>query len=69
MLRDRSNFYIMAGTSGATFIGLLLVVVTLGSRWSTSRARAGVDAFLTLTLVHFSPTSRSLREPWRAPSR
>lgn len=53
MLRDWSNFYIMAGTSGATFIGLLFVVVTLGTGWSTSRARAGVDAFLTPTLVHF----------------
>jgi len=53
MLRDWNNFYIMAGTSGATFIGLLFVVVTLGPAGSTSRGKAGVDAFLTPTLVHF----------------
>jgi hypothetical protein len=57
----------MAGTSGATFIGLLFVVVTLGTGWSTSRARAGVDAFLTPTLVHFFGVlliSMTLLVPW-----
>lgn len=53
MLRDWDNFYIMAATAGATFIGLLFVVVTLGASWSSAPARLGVDAFLTPTLVHF----------------
>ena len=53
MLRDWANFYIMAGSAGATFIGLLFVVVTLGSGWSTPQGRQGVNAFLNPTLVHF----------------
>jgi hypothetical protein len=54
MFRDWSNFFIMAGTAGATLIGLLFVVVTLGASWSSSPGRLGLDAFLTPTLVHFS---------------
>jgi hypothetical protein len=67
MLRNWDNFYIMAGTSGATLIGLLFVVVTLGAGWSTSRGKAGVDAFLTPTLVHFSGVlflAMALLVPW-----
>ena len=53
MLRDRENFYIMAGTSGATLIGWLFVVVTPGANWTTSPGKLGLDAFITPTLVHF----------------
>jgi hypothetical protein len=49
------NFYIMAGTSAATLIGLMFVVLTLGTHIPipTSRAAKGVSAFVTPTLVHF----------------
>lgn len=59
MLRDWADCYIMAGSAGATFIGLLFVVVTLGTGWSTPQGRAGVDAFLNPTLTAASRTTHS----------
>ena len=53
MLHDWDNFYIMAGTSGATLIGLLFVIITLSTRLSPSGIAQGASAFLTPTLVHF----------------
>ena len=53
MLHGWDNFYIMAGTAGATLIGLLFVIVTVGTRLSVSRVTHGVRAFLTPTLVYF----------------
>jgi hypothetical protein len=53
MLHDWDNFYITTGAAGASLIGLLFVVVTLGAQFSSSDARVGVRAFLTPTLVHF----------------
>jgi hypothetical protein len=53
MLHGWDNFYIMAGTAGATLIGLLFVIITLGTHLSPSRVAHGVRAFLTPTLVHF----------------
>jgi hypothetical protein len=53
MLHSWDNFYIMAGTAGATLIGLLFVIVTLSTHLSPSRVAHGVHAFLTPTLVHF----------------
>ena len=53
MLHGWDNFYITAATAGATLIGLLFVVVTLGTGISTSSAVHGVRAFVTPTLAHF----------------
>lgn len=53
MLHGWDNFYIMAGTAGATLIGLLFVIITLSTHLSPSRVERGVRAFLTPTLVHF----------------
>jgi hypothetical protein len=53
MLHGWDNFYIMVGTAGATLIGLLFVIVTVGTRLSVSRVTHGVRAFLTPTLVYF----------------
>ena len=53
MLHGWDNFYIMAGTAGATLIGLLFVIITLGTRLSSSSVAQGARAFLTPTLVHF----------------
>ena len=53
MLHSWDNFYITAATAGATLIGLLFVVVTLGTGISTSSAVHGVRAFVTPTLAHF----------------
>ena len=37
MLQGWDNFFIMAGTAGATLIGLLFVAITLGADLSTPR--------------------------------
>lgn len=67
MLHGWDNFYILAGTAGATFVGLLFVIVTLGSGWSSSRGRNGVSAFVTPTLVHFCGVlflAMAILAPW-----
>jgi hypothetical protein len=53
MLYGRDNFYIMAGTAGATLTGLLFVIITLSTHLSSSGIAHGARAFLTPTLVHF----------------
>jgi hypothetical protein len=58
MLHGWDNFYITAATAGATLIGLLFVVVSLGSGLSASSAVHGVRAFVTPTLAHFGNKDR-----------
>jgi hypothetical protein len=53
MLYGWDNFYIMAGTAGATLIGLLFVIITLSTHLCSSGIADGARAFLTPTLVHF----------------
>jgi hypothetical protein len=53
MFNDWHDFFSLAGTSGATLVGLTFVVVTLGTRLSTPDKIDGIRAFLTPTLVHF----------------
>ena len=50
MLNAWSNFFALTGAAGATLLGLLFVVVTLGSGWSTSRKRDVARASLTPAL-------------------
>jgi len=67
MLHDWDNFFIMAGSAGATLIGLLFVAVTVGTGLSTSRMVSGTRAFLTPTLVHFGSVlfqALALLAPW-----
>jgi hypothetical protein len=47
------NFFEITGAAGAQLIGLLFVVVTLGTRLSTSQSVDGIRAFLTPTLIYF----------------
>jgi hypothetical protein len=54
MLQGWENFFIVSGTAAATLVGLLFVVVTLGTRLASSQAARGVHVFVTSTLVHFS---------------
>jgi hypothetical protein len=53
MLNNWTNFFDITGAAGAQLIGLLFVVVTLGTRLSTSQSVDGFRAFLTPTLIHF----------------
>jgi hypothetical protein len=53
MFHGWDNFFIMAGTAGVQLIGLLFVMVTLGTGLSKSQSVDGISAFLTPTLVNF----------------
>jgi hypothetical protein len=54
MLRDWTNFFEITGAAGAQLIGLMFVVVTLGSGWSAKQSEQAIRAFVTPTLVNFS---------------
>jgi hypothetical protein len=54
MLHNWTNFFLTTAAVGAQLIGLLFVVVTIGSSLSRSQSVAGIRAFLTPTLTCFS---------------
>ncbi len=67
MLHGWDNFYVTAGTAGATLIGLLFVVVTLSPHMSASSTLDGIKAFLMPPLAHFAGVlfqSLVLLVPW-----
>jgi hypothetical protein len=54
MLHGWENFFILAGSAGATLIGLMFVAITLGSGFSsTPQGLDATRAFLTPTLTRF----------------
>ena len=53
MLGSWSNFFALTGSASATLVGLLFVVVTLGSHLSTSRTMEIADASMTPALYCF----------------
>lgn len=51
-MREWHEFYTLAGTAGATLVGLMFVAASVGSAsWSR---RAALRVFLSATVVHFS---------------
>jgi hypothetical protein len=54
MFQNWTNFFLTTAAAGAQLIGLLFVVVTIGSGLSKSQSVAGIRAFLTPTLTCFS---------------
>jgi hypothetical protein len=54
MLSDWHDFYILIGTASATLIGLMFVSASIAAGFVTDQHRAGLQAFLTPTVVHFS---------------
>ena len=69
MLNGWSNFFALTGAAGATLLGLLFVVVTLGSGWSTSRKLDVARASLTPALYSFAGVllqSMVVLVPWQS---
>jgi len=54
MLNDWSDFFTLTGTAGGTLVGLLFVVVTLGTGLTTSRKLDIAHASLTPALYSFA---------------
>jgi hypothetical protein len=54
MLNGWSNFFTLTGAAGATLVGLLFVVVTLGADLSTSRRLDVARALMTPALYSFA---------------
>lgn len=51
-MREWHEFYTLAGTAGATLVGLMFVAASVGS--ATWSRRAALRVFLSATVVHFS---------------
>ena len=69
MLTSWSNFFTLTGTAGATLLGLLFVVVTLGTDLSTSRKLDVARASMTPALYSFTSVllqSMVVQVPWQS---
>jgi hypothetical protein len=53
-LRDWHDFYLLIGTASATLIGLMFVAASIGASYFTAEREAGLKAFLTPTVLHFT---------------
>ena len=61
------NFYVIIGTAAATLMGLMFVVITLGSGARNRRTSDAVGAFSTPTVFHFEVAlliAAILSAPW-----
>jgi hypothetical protein len=69
MFNGWSNFFTMTGAAGATLVGLLFVVVTLGTGLSSSRKLVIAHASLTPVLDSFASVlfqSMVVLVPWQS---
>jgi hypothetical protein len=69
MLTSWSNFFTLTGTAGATLLGLLFIVVTLGTDLSTSRKLDVARASMTPALYSFTGVllqSMVVLVPWQS---
>jgi hypothetical protein len=53
-IRDWHDFYMLVGTASATLVGLTFVAITIAANALTRQSEAGVQAFITPTVVHFA---------------
>lgn len=53
-LREWHDFYLLIGTAAATLIGLMFVAASIGASYFNLERQAGLNAFLTPTVLHFT---------------
>lgn len=54
LLKDWHDFYMLIGGAAATLVGLTFVAASIGAGALTQDHEAGVNLFITPTVVHFS---------------
>jgi hypothetical protein len=53
-LHEWHDFYLLIGTASATLVGLMFVAASIGASYFTAEREAGLRAFITPTVLHFS---------------
>jgi hypothetical protein len=53
-LKEWHDFYVLAGTAGATLLGLMFVAVSLGIGFLTDERQAATRTFLSPVVIHFT---------------
>ena len=56
LIRPWHDFYLLVGTASATLVGLMFVSASIGAQVFKEENRAGIQAFISPTVVHFSTT-------------
>ena len=54
LIEDWHDFDLMVGTAAATLVGLMFVAASIGASIYTEKNRAGIQAFISPTVVHFA---------------
>jgi len=54
LIRAWHDFYTLIGTASATLVGLMFVAASIGATIFNDNNRAGMEAFISPTVVHFS---------------
>lgn len=54
VLREWHDFYVLIGTASATLVGLMFVAASIGASFFIAEREAGLRAFLTPTVLHFT---------------
>lgn len=54
LIEDWHDFDLLVGTAAATLVGLMFVAASIGASIYTEKNRAGMQAFIRPTVVHFT---------------
>jgi hypothetical protein len=54
LIEDWHDFDLLVGTAAATLVGLMFVAASIGASIYTEKNRAGMQAFISPTVVHFT---------------
>jgi hypothetical protein len=54
LIEDWHDFDLLVGTAAATLVGLMFVAASIGASFYTEKNRAGMQTFISPTVVHFT---------------